>query len=66
MALAERNSKRWLLKLPVFTVLGGLITIEPLPHTCECCEVFTFIHHLKSNVILESGNKSQKSEAELC
>lgn len=47
-------------------VLGGLITIRPLPHTCECFEEFTFIHHFKTTLILESGTKSQKSEAELC
>lgn len=60
LTLAKRNNKCWLLKFPVFMVLGSLMAIRPLPHTCKCCEVFTFIHHFKTVIILESVNKSQK------
>lgn len=41
------------------------MAIRPLENTCECCEVFTFIHNFKTVIVLESGNKSQKTEAEL-
>lgn len=61
------QKKQWMLVVKISCFLGLRMSNgnQTLPHTCECCEVFTFIHHFKIVIVLGSRNKSQKTEAEL-